>query len=671
MHHTHAFRPPPLPSQAANGRNSRSLDGRSPHAASSPGLHSSPLGARSPLAPACSTPHLSAANASPSPGRVESRRAERWAAAAAASGYTSAAAAAARHRAPRPATSGVSPGRGPRSWACRGPAESPPVRPNGYHSPTASVATPSSRAPAGSGMTPTASMRAQVSWAWEPQPRSREGVDGLLDAFSPWRPRAFDSPSGLGPRTPQKAPEVPRTRPEDLPDETPPKGPNPATKGESLPDWCKGYPTPQGRIPAPIVPGSWTSGAGPVKVPPPQKKEPGAPPPLSGNVNGERLSQRQPTPRSAAAPPEPNAGAAPALYPVLSPDLARRDLRRAERREELQAAKQAAPAVNELPTRPTPQAAGHGQAAAPAAKDAHISTPPTPTAAGFRSSGQAAPAAKEAEAPAPAPQPETPLQDFSVTTPRLGIAAARRPMEELPPSLRGALNFIRALPALPCTSLGNSRPFLPSQRPELDGRPPRPTLVLDLDETLVHCHRPDSRGARSASSSAALASRPADLIVQFDESSFGNVHFRPFVHFFLKVASKAFELVVFTASQQSYADKVIDALDPTGAFISHRLYRQHCTELRGAFFKELPLLGRPMSQCILVDNSPISVACNADNGVLCRSWYGERQDQELMELLAILQDLRAQGGDVGKHLARRYGLSEFFGTLREDAGRSN
>ena len=30
-------------------------------------------------------------------------------------------------------------------------------------------------------------------------------------------------------------------------------------------------------------------------------------------------------------------------------------------------------------------------------------------------------------------------------------------------------------------------------------------------------------------------------------------------------------------------------------------------------FEELPLLGRPMSQCILVDNSPISVACNADS----------------------------------------------------------
>uniref|UniRef100_A0A7S3T7T7 Mitochondrial import inner membrane translocase subunit TIM50 n=1 Tax=Strombidinopsis acuminata TaxID=141414 RepID=A0A7S3T7T7_9SPIT len=90
--------------------------------------------------------------------------------------------------------------------------------------------------------------------------------------------------------------------------------------------------------------------------------------------------------------------------------------------------------------------------------------------------------------------------------------------------------------------------------------------------------------------------------------------------------------------------------------------------MRGAFFKELPLLGRPMSQMLLVDNSPISVACNADNGVLIRSWYGDRQDQELIELLAVLQELRASGQDAGRHLARRYGLQEFFQALREDAG---
>jgi CTD small phosphatase-like protein 2 len=162
---------------------------------------------------------------------------------------------------------------------------------------------------------------------------------------------------------------------------------------------------------------------------------------------------------------------------------------------------------------------------------------------------------------------------------------------------------------------------------------------------------------------------PPDLVVEFEDvPSLGGVFFRPSARLFLEVVSKSWEVVVFTASQQAYADKVINALDPTGTTVSHRLYRQHCTELRGAYFKELGLLGRPLSQCILVDNSPISVACNADHSILIRSWYGDRSDQELPDLVAILQDLRAFGGDVSKYLSGRYGLNEFFQAMRAGAG---
>merc|ERR1719235_1905616 len=111
--------------------------------------------------------------------------------------------------------------------------------------------------------------------------------------------------------------------------------------------------------------------------------------------------------------------------------------------------------------------------------------------------------------------------------------------------------------------------------------PLRPTLVLDLDETLVHC-------SRSSSSRSGPPPAAPDLVIMFDDApSCGAVAFRPFVNLFLEAAAKAFEVVVFTASQKSYADKVINALDPTGKLIEHRLYRNHCTELRGAFFKEL------------------------------------------------------------------------------------
>jgi len=290
------------------------------------------------------------------------------------------------------------------------------------------------------------------------------------------------------------------------------------------------------------------------------------------------------------------------------------------------------------------------------------------------------PEPKSAEPPAPPSTPHPPLgstgrmpgtpadvpyqrplelSEFSVTTSHYGSAAAARPVDELPASLRHALSFLRNLPALPCTELsGDRRPLLPPRSPE---EAARPSLVLDLDETLVHCSR-EGKSPRVPSERAV----PPDLIIEFEATlAYGSVSFRPFVKLFLEVAAKAFEITVFTASQQTYADKVINALDPTGAYISHRLYRQHCTEVRGAFFKELGLLGRPLAQCILVDNSPISVACNPDHGVLISSWYGDRNDRELMDLLGLLQDVRAHQGGTDKYLAERYGLREFFQTLRE------
>lgn len=287
---------------------------------------------------------------------------------------------------------------------------------------------------------------------------------------------------------------------------------------------------------------------------------------------------------------------------------------------------------------------------------------------------------KSAELPSPPSTPQPPLNsagrmpgtpadvsiqrplelgEFSVTTPHYGTAAAARPVDELPASLRHALSFLRHLPVLPCTELsGDRRPLLPPLSPE---EKLRPSLVLDLDETLVHCSR-EGKCPRVPSDRAV----PPDLIIEFEATlAYGSVSFRPFVKLFLEVAAKAFEITVFTASQQTYADKVINALDPTGTYISHRLYRQHCTEVRGAFFKELGLLGRPLSQCILVDNSPISVACNPDHGVLISSWYGDRNDRELMDLLGLLQDIRVHQGGTDKYLAERYGLREFFQALRE------
>jgi CTD small phosphatase-like protein 2 len=69
-------------------------------------------------------------------------------------------------------------------------------------------------------------------------------------------------------------------------------------------------------------------------------------------------------------------------------------------------------------------------------------------------------------------------------------------------------------------------------------------LVLDLDETLVH--------------------------YDWHNKQF---KIRPYARTFLQEMSKFFEIVIFTAAHQNYADFIIDCLDPNKDLIQHRLYR--------------------------------------------------------------------------------------------------
>ncbi len=66
---------------------------------------------------------------------------------------------------------------------------------------------------------------------------------------------------------------------------------------------------------------------------------------------------------------------------------------------------------------------------------------------------------------------------------------------------------------------------------------------------------------------------------------------------------KYYEVTIFTAAMQDYADWVIDQIDPN-RYISHRMYRQHALPCGPVFIKDLSRIGRDLSKTIIVDNVP-------------------------------------------------------------------
>ena len=118
------------------------------------------------------------------------------------------------------------------------------------------------------------------------------------------------------------------------------------------------------------------------------------------------------------------------------------------------------------------------------------------------------------------------------------------------------------------------------------------------------------------------------------------INIRPYAQELLTSANKDFEVIVFTASHQCYADKVLDFLDPTRRLIHHRLYREHCLNIDGVNIKDLRIFSnRRVEDIVIVDNAAYSFAYQLDNGIPIISWYEDRYDRELFKLIDYLKVL--------------------------------
>lgn len=172
------------------------------------------------------------------------------------------------------------------------------------------------------------------------------------------------------------------------------------------------------------------------------------------------------------------------------------------------------------------------------------------------------------------------------------------------------------------------------------------TLVLDLDETLVH--------------STVEHCDDADFTfpVFFNNKEHTvYVRKRPHLQTFLEKVAQMFEIIIFTASQSIYAAQLLDILDPKKKIISHRMYRESCVFSGGSYTKDLSILGVDLARVAIIDNSPQVFQLQINNGIPIQSWFDDPSDCALISLLPFLETL-ANAEDVRPLIAERFNNNE-------------
>jgi len=130
---------------------------------------------------------------------------------------------------------------------------------------------------------------------------------------------------------------------------------------------------------------------------------------------------------------------------------------------------------------------------------------------------------------------------------------------------------------------------LPNIPPDM--APPH-TLVLDLENTLVHSTWDRKHGWRTAK--------------------------RPGVDKFLTDMAQYYEIVLYSPSHEAVGDPVVTSLDKKGC-IMHRLYRDACYYIKGkpgspsVYAKDIRALNRSQSKIILLDDDPAAAQLSPGN----------------------------------------------------------
>ncbi|KAH0575690.1 Nuclear LIM interactor-interacting factor [Spironucleus salmonicida] len=149
-----------------------------------------------------------------------------------------------------------------------------------------------------------------------------------------------------------------------------------------------------------------------------------------------------------------------------------------------------------------------------------------------------------------------------------------------------------------------------------------PTIVLDLDKTILY--------------STSLPQNTSCINIQYSDGLYTS--YRNFLPEFLIFLDKYFEIIIWSAGENQYVRNRVTYIQQFIKQPLQALSRAACTHLKGAYIKDLRVLGRDLKNTILIDDNYISCAFQYDNCLPVNEFEGQ-SDNELIDLEVFLKKL--------------------------------
>ena len=166
-------------------------------------------------------------------------------------------------------------------------------------------------------------------------------------------------------------------------------------------------------------------------------------------------------------------------------------------------------------------------------------------------------------------------------------------------------------------NLNITAPFIKSPKPKNKIY----TLILDLDETLVHVKQIKTK----------------NINYNFHQKI---INLRPGLFSFLNTVKPYYEIISFSSASKGYVDNILKKIETNQKYFDHNLYREHTTLYGEDYVKDISKIGRNIKKMVIVDNLDKNFRLNPDNGIKIAPYFGEisirNEDNKLYELQKLL-----------------------------------